>query len=110
MCLGRVKADLVLECKTLLNVLSGEILDNVSVAIKNDRIAYVGKKADHIVGFGTEVLRIRNGVVVPGFVDAHTHIDMLCTPTEQAEMTLIHGTTTLFAEPDELTSVMALRV
>ena len=105
-CLGRVKADLVLKCKTLLNVLSGEILDDVAVAIEDDRVAYVGKKADRMVGFGTEVLRIRDGVVVPGFIDAHTHIDMLCTPTEQAEMTLIHGTTTLFAEPDELTSVM----
>jgi adenine deaminase len=45
-----VKADLVLKCKTLLNVLSGEVLDNIYVAIKDDKIAYVGRKANHMVG------------------------------------------------------------
>jgi len=49
-CLGMVKADLVLKCKTLLNVLSGEVLDNIYVAIKDDKIAYVGRKANHMVG------------------------------------------------------------
>ena len=49
-CLGRVKADLVLKCKTLLNVLSGEGLDNIYVAIKDNKIAYVGRKVDHVFG------------------------------------------------------------
>lgn len=105
-CLGRVKADLVLKCKSLLNVFSGEILEDTVVAVKRDKIAYVGKKADHMIGVGTNVLKIREGVAVPGFIDAHTHLDLFCSPTEQAKAILAHGSTALFAEPDELTNVM----
>lgn len=108
-CLGREKADLVLKCKALLNVLSGEILENVDVVIKDDGIAYVGKNSSHMMGACTQVMNISDGIAVPGFIDAHTHIDMLCTPAEQAKMALIHGATTLFAEPDELASVMGVR-
>ena len=107
-CLGRVKADLVLKCRALLSVSSGEILDNVDVAVKDGRIAYVGGNADSMVGLNTEVVRIRNGIAVPGLIDAHTHIDLVCTPTEQAGAMLAHGTTTLFTEPDELASVLGL--
>ncbi|MBC7131377.1 adenine deaminase, partial [Candidatus Bathyarchaeota archaeon] len=105
-CLGRIKADLVVKCKSMLNVFSGEILDDISIAVKGDKIAYVGKNAETMMGTGTEVLKISDGTAVPGLIDAHTHMDMLCTPTEQAKHMLIHGTTTIFAEPDELTSVM----
>jgi len=108
-CLGRVKADLILKCKALLSVQSGEILNDVDVAIKNGKIAYLGKNVDHMTRSSTRIVKIRDGVVVPGFIDAHTHIDLLCTPTEQAKMALIHGTTTLFTEPDELVSVMGFR-
>ncbi|MEM3703838.1 MAG: amidohydrolase family protein, partial [Candidatus Bathyarchaeia archaeon] len=108
-CLGREKADLVLKCRALLNVFSGEILENVDVAIKGERIVYVGKNSSHMIGAPTQVMRIDDGVAVPGFVDAHTHIDLLCTPTEQAKMALVHGATTLFAEPDELASVLGAK-
>ncbi|MCX8177814.1 MAG: amidohydrolase family protein [Candidatus Bathyarchaeota archaeon] len=105
--MGRDKADLVLKCNALLNVCSGEIEENIDVAIKENGIAYVGRNSSHtMIRVYTKVLSVSDGVVVPGFVDAHTHIDMLCTPTEQAMMAWVHGTTTLFTEPNELTSVM----
>ncbi|RLI27411.1 MAG: hypothetical protein DRO52_00245 [Candidatus Hecatellales archaeon] len=104
-CLGRVEADLVLECGALLNVFTGEILEDVLVAVKGGRIAYVGRKANLKAA---ETLKVK-GLTVPGFIDAHTHIDLICTPTEQAGWMLAHGTTSIFTEPDELASVLGFR-
>lgn len=105
---GKIEADLMLKCNSLLNVLSGEILNDVDIIVKDQKVVFVGKNGENLVGLGIKVLKIRDGVVVPGLIDAHTH-DLLCVPTEQTKIALIHGTTTLIVEPDELTSVMGLK-
>lgn len=108
-CLGEVKADLVLKDCCLVNVASGELLEDVDITVKRRRIAYVGSSADHTIGGSTKVLSVKGGFVAPGFIDAHTHIDLFCTPTEQTSIFLIHGTTAVFAEPDELVSVLGFK-
>ncbi|GAA4805759.1 adenine deaminase C-terminal domain-containing protein [Streptomyces ziwulingensis] len=45
-------------------------------------------------------------LVVPGFVDAHMHIESaFLTPREFAEVTLARGTTTVLADPHEIVNV-----
>jgi len=104
--LGEVKADLIVEGGCLVNVSTGELLEGFDVAVKGSRIAYVGPDASHTTGDGTEVVDARGLYVAPGFIDAHTHIDLYCTPVELSRAALLHGTTALFAEPDELANVM----
>jgi adenine deaminase len=40
--MGKLKADLVIQNASLVNVNSAEIIEGQDVAIKKDRIAYVG--------------------------------------------------------------------
>ena len=48
-----------------------------AVAVKNDRIAAIGKKADIFRGCGpsTTIRAVNGKTVIPGFFDAHPHMD-----------------------------------
>ena len=104
--LGKYKSDLVIKDGTFVNVYSGEVLENIDVAVKGDRTAYVGEDASHTIGEKTQTIKASKFFIVPGFIDAHTHVDFYCTPTEHSKFSLLHGTTTVFAEPDELANVL----
>ena len=46
-------------------------------------------------------------IVLPGFVDAHIHLESsLVSPTEFAKAVLPHGTTTVITDPHEIANVM----
>ena len=53
--MGRLKADLVIRGGTLVNVDSKELLEDVDVAVKQDRVAFVGE-ASHTIGADTVVI------------------------------------------------------
>ena len=64
-----------------------------------------------IVGMGTyngiEEVDVSDKIVLPGFVDAHIHLESsLVSPTEFAKAVLPHGTTTVITDPHEITNVM----
>ena len=103
--MGENKADIVLKNCRLVNVYSREIIPQIQVAIKKDRIAYVGKDASHTVGDKTEVIDLQDKYITPGFVDPHTHIDQYVLPSELAKKSLLTGTTTLFSDPIDVVSV-----
>jgi len=104
--MGRQKSDLVIRNSTLVNVNSGEILEDQDVAVKGDRIALVGD-AEHTIGSSTQVLDAEGKYVVPGFIDGHVHIESaMVTVTQFARAVLPHGTTTVFVDPHEMANVL----
>jgi adenine deaminase len=105
--LGRLPADLLLKNCNLLNTYSGEIMENVEIAIYNDRIAFVGSDASHIKS--NKIIDLEKMYVSPGLMDAHTHLDFLISPTEFAKRSLLHGTLTLFADPVDMVSVLGYK-
>lgn len=106
--MGREKADLVVRNALLLNVNSGEILEKQDVAVKRDRIALVGDAKDTI-GQDTHIVDANGEYLVPGFIDGHMHIESsMVTATQFARAVLPHGTTTVFADPHEITNVLGL--
>jgi predicted amidohydrolase YtcJ len=65
-----------------------------AVAIRGDKIAFVGRNADanRLVGPNTKVIDLRGAAVFPGFTDAHMHL----SGVGDREMTLnLEGTTSL---------------
>ena len=56
--MGREPADLVLRDGRWICVQSGEIVPGTDIAVKGDRIAYVGPDASHTIGELTEVIGI----------------------------------------------------
>jgi imidazolonepropionase-like amidohydrolase len=55
----------------LLDVKTGKLLDNVLVTIEGDRISSVGSGS---APAGAKVIDLPNATLVPGLIDAHTHI------------------------------------
>ncbi len=99
--LGKIKADMIIVNADLVNVYSGELLRGQSVAIKGDRIAYVGEKAEHTIGPDTKVIDAAGKVLVPGFIDTHAHLIALCPLDEFLKYAMRGGTTTIVSETIE---------
>ena len=96
--LGKSKADLTVVNAKLLNVYTGEILENHAISIWNKWIAYVGKDARHTIGHKTTVIDAQGKTVIPGFIDGHTHIAWLSTAQEFLKYAMKGGTTTIITE------------
>ena len=106
--MGRAKADLVVRNASLVNVNSGEILERQGIAIKEGRIAAIGK-VEHTIGPGTEIIDALGKWAAPGFIDGHVHVESaMVTGTEFARAVMPHGTTTVFIDPHEITNVLGL--
>ena len=93
---GASPADLYVRGASLLNVYTGEIYP-AAVAIKGERIAYVGPR-DDMVGPGTRVIDAAGQVLVPGYIDPHVHPATLTTPSALARFILPLGTTAVVAD------------
>lgn len=103
--LGEIPADLVLKQGTLVNVITGELNEQIDVAISGNRIAYVGD-ADHTIGPDTEVIELAGKYIAPGLMDGHMHVEStMLTVTEFSRMALIKGTTSIFMDPHEMANV-----
>jgi len=100
--LGKTKADILIVNGNLLNVYSGEVLKDYSVAIKGDKIAYVGESAAHTIGSNTKVIDATGKTLIPGLIDAHIHLAALCTVDEFLKYAIKGGTTTIITETVEI--------
>jgi adenine deaminase len=97
---GRAPADLVLRGGRVLDVVTGALLEG-DVAICGDRI--VGICADYE---GRVVEDVSGLVLVPGFIDAHLHVESsMVTPFEFDRCVTPRGVTTAICDPHEIANV-----
>ena len=97
---GREKADLVLKNATFVNVFSGE-LETCDIAVAEGLIVGLGSYEGH------DERDMTGRMILPGFIDAHIHLESsLVTPSEFARAVIPHGTTTVITDPHEITNVM----
>jgi len=107
--MGREPADLVIRNGRWVSVQSGEIIPNTDVAIKNDRIAFVGADASHTIGDHTQVMHANDRHLVPGLLDAHMHVESgMITVTEFVRAVACRGTTGMFIDPHEIANVFGI--
>lgn len=97
-----VKADLVLKNASFVDVFTGKI--------RKGDIAIVGEK---IVGTGEyegeREIDCKGLTVVPGYIDGHVHIESSqLSPEEFASLIVPRGTTTIIADPHEITNVCGM--
>ena len=106
---GREPADLVIQNCCWVNVHTREILPNSNIAIKNGRFAYCGPEILHCIGNNTTIVNGEGRFAVPGFCDAHMHIESgMLTPGQFAHAVMAHGTTSMFTDPHEIANVLGL--
>ena len=100
---GDEQADLVIKNAQIVNVLSEEIYQ-ADVAIKDGIIAgigtgYIGKKEIDATG----------KYISPSFIDGHVHIESsMLLPSEFSKMVVPSGTTTVVADPHEISNIIGL--
>ncbi len=100
---GEEKADLVIKNANVINVLSEEIYE-ADIAIKDGIIAGVGKDYD-----GKEIIDAKGKYISPSFIDGHVHIESsMLLPSEFAKMVVPSGTTTVIADPHEISNIIGL--
>ncbi len=98
---GREMADLVLKNASYVNVFSNQICMG-DIAVAEGVIAGVG-----CTYHGVQEMDLTGKLVLPGFLDAHIHLESaMVAPGEFARAVLPHGTTTVIADPHEIANVM----
>ncbi len=97
---GREPADLVLKNATYLDVFTSELVQG-DIAVAEGLIVGMGSYQ------GREECDVSGKLVLPGFIDAHIHLESsLASPREFVRAVLPHGTTTVVTDPHEITNVM----
>ena len=98
---GREKADLVLKNASYVNVFSNQICTG-DIAVAEGLIVGIGCSYQ-----GAEELDLTGKLLLPGFIDAHVHLESaMVAPKEFAKAVLPHGTTTVITDPHEIANVM----
>lgn len=106
---GDKKASLVIKNVRLVNVVSGEIIPGMSIAVSEARIVYVGQDVSHTVGEETQIIDAGGKYAAPGLLDGHCHIESTqMTATEFARAVLPLGTTGGFFDAHEISNVLGL--
>lgn len=96
---GRGEPDLVLKNATVADVFT-ETFRRADIAVKNGYITGVGA---YSAGKERDV---GGKIVVPGFIDAHVHMESsMASPDIFAEYLLPHGTAAIIADPHEIANV-----
>ncbi len=99
---GEIEADLLLKNAQVVNVFSGNI-HHADVAIHHTRV----------VGFDSyrarQVIDLEGRYLCPGFLDGHVHLESsMLRVSEFARVVVPQGTTTVIADPHEISNVLGL--
>ncbi|MDR1765557.1 MAG: adenine deaminase [Lachnospiraceae bacterium] len=98
---GREDPDLVLKHARYVNVFSQRLCEG-DIALAGGCIAGIGDYSGPVEEDFTSL-----GVVLPGLIDAHIHLESaLVLPAEFGRTVLPHGTTTIVTDPHEMANVM----
>jgi len=91
--LGQAEADLVLSGATMLNVHSLQWKQDWDIVISGQRIAWTGPTGEW-KGTARKVVSVQGLWAVPGFGEAHKHIEStMLSPEYEADLVLRYGTT-----------------
>jgi len=102
---GLEPGDLRLTGGRIVNVFTGAV-EPGEVVVSGGRIAGVGPFEFE----AAETIDVAGGVIAPGLIDAHMHIEStLLTPAQLARLVVPRGTTAVIADPHEIANVMGTR-
>lgn len=103
---GRAAPDLVIRDARILSTYSERMIPGREVWVSRGRIAAI-KPAGSWRGEGAAIYDAAGGIIAPGLVDSHIHIESsLVTACAYAEAALLNGTTTIFCDSHEIGNVL----
>lgn len=105
---GDAPADVCLRGGRVVNVFSGEV-EAGDVLIHGGQVAAVRVGGAAAGAGATETIDVAGAFVVPGFIDAHMHIEStMMPPREFARVAAPHGTLGVVADPHEIANVLGV--
>ena len=86
------------------------ILDVLTNSVYPARITVEDGIFKHIVPIMDENVEVDvEGLIVPGFIDSHIHIESsMLTPAQFAKIAVMHGTTSVVCDPHEIANVCGI--
>lgn len=107
--LGEIPSDLLIKNVQLVNVITGEIYP-ANVFVYDGMIAHVEyKDLNADLDKAATVVDGQGHYLIPGFLDAHEHIESsMMTPRNFAKAVIPHGTTTVITDPHEIANVWGM--
>lgn len=107
--LGTVPCDLLIKNAKLVNVLTGEIYP-ANVFVDSGMIAHVEyRDLNADLEKAEQIIDAQGAYLIPGFIDAHEHIESsMMTPRNFARAVIPCGTTTVITDPHEIANVWGM--
>lgn len=111
--LGKRACDLVIINTQIVNVFTGEIYKG-DVGIYDGFIAHIQSDPDKRNQYekrliGNNYCDAKGRFLIPGFIDAHAHIEStMMTPRNLAQAVIPYGTTTMVTDPHEIANVCGI--
>ena len=103
--LGLIPSELVITNVQLVNVITGEIYP-ANVFVYGGMISHVETKDLNKLDNVKEIIDGKGQYIIPGFIDAHIHIESsMMTPRNFAKAIIPCGTTTIVTDPHEIGNV-----
>lgn len=100
------KVDLLIENAHVFNVFLREFVDT-KVTVKDGKFYWIDNKLSGIEAKKT--IDLNGKYLIPGFIDAHMHIDSsMTTPAIMGETILKYGTTTVIADDHEIANTAGI--
>ena len=101
---GDAPADYIIDNVMLLDLINGGEMAG-PIVIKGQHIAGIGPEYSHASSL--QRVDAHGAIAVPGFIDAHLHIESsMMTPVTFETATLPRGLTTVICDPHEIVNVM----
>jgi len=89
----------------ILKTITGNIVDVISKTITKGKVLFENGKITAIEACD----EVENQYIIPGFVDAHIHIESsMMLPSEFARYSVIHGTVACVCDPHEIANVCGI--
>jgi adenine deaminase len=105
--LGKLQPDLIITGASMVNMNTREVYRS-DIVVKKERIVFVGEYPNRTTN-KTSVIKADGLYAVPGFIDAHIHVESsMLTITEFSRLVTQHGTTSIIWDPHELVNVVGL--
>jgi len=96
--LGRAPAEALITHARVVNVFNHQISAPTSVALAQGRVAAIGPEAPAWRGPDTQVWEAGGAYLLPGLIDAHTHLDSMFQLGPYSELALARGNTSAVTE------------
>jgi adenine deaminase len=96
--LGKVPAEVIIRGARLVNVCTEQVEEAGAVALALGRVASLGPELPSWQGPQTRVVEAEGLFLIPGLIDAHTHIDSIFQLGPYSDLALARGNTLAITE------------